>query len=218
MSRRNHSDGRCARCRMHLKLCVCSLIPRIETHTRVLLVIHRLEDRKTTNTGRLATECLVNSQVVVRGHATASNAPLPLTTDSPAVLLFPAADAVPLEQLAPRLTCAGAALTLVVPDGNWRQASKVRKRVPGLRDMPCALLPVTEKSNYRLRSEPHEHGLATFEAIALALGILEGPAVQRALQLPFRAMVERTLWARGAVSAAEVSDGIPYGAMRHNPA
>jgi DTW domain-containing protein YfiP len=201
---------------MHLGLCVCSLIPRIETRTRLLLVIHRIEDRKTTNTGRLASECLVNSQVIVRGHSAAANEPLPLQT--PAVLLFPAADALPLEHLASRLTAGGSALTLVVPDGSWRQASRVRRRIPGLRDMPCAVLPASQKSNYRLRSEPHEHGLATIEAIARAFGILEGRGVQDALELPFRAMVERTLWARGSVATADVTSGIPRGAMRHNPA
>jgi DTW domain-containing protein YfiP len=203
---------------MHLSLCVCSLIPRIETRTRLLLVIHRVEDRKTTNTGRLASECLVNSQVVVRGHAASTNEPLPLPLHARAVLLFPAPDAVPLDHLAPRLTSDGPPLTLVVPDGNWRQASKVRKRIPGLQDMPCVMLPTSEKSTYRLRSEAHEHGLATIEAIARAFGILEGRWVQEALELPFRAMVERTLWARGSIATSDVTSTIPKGAMRHNPA
>lgn len=215
MSRRNNSARRCARCRMHRSLCVCSLIPRLETRTRLLLVIHRAEDRKPTNTGRLATECLVNSAVVVRGHASAESAPLPIEPGSQPVLLFPAEDAVPLAELAPSLS----RVTLVVPDGNWRQASKVRSRVPGMRDVPCASLPpsAAKPSLYRLRSEAHAHGLATIEAIARAMGILEGEHVERALELPFRAMVERTLWARGDLEAEDVTGGIPQGVLRHDP-
>ena len=76
MSRRNNAARRCSRCRMHLSLCVCTLIPRLVTRTRLLLVIHRAEDRKPTNTGRLAAECLVNSEVVVRGHEEADRGPL----------------------------------------------------------------------------------------------------------------------------------------------
>jgi DTW domain-containing protein YfiP len=198
---------------MHQSLCVCSLIPRIATRTRLVLVIHKSEDRKSTNTGRLATECLVNSEVVVRGGLDASGERVPIPAGSAPVLLFPAEDAVPLDAL-PR---DDRPVALVVPDGNWRQASKVRARVPGMRAVPCASLPPGPPSIYRLRSEAHAHGLATIEAIARAMGILEGPAVQAALELPFRAMVERTLWSRGDLDASEVTGGIPEGAMRHDP-
>ena len=70
---------------------------------------------------------------------------------------------------------------------------------------------------YRLRSESHPAGLATIEAIARAMGILEGPHVQEALERVFRAMVERTLWVRGSLAAEEVTGGIPEGATRHDP-
>jgi DTW domain-containing protein YfiP len=201
---------------MHASLCVCALIPRVPTRTRLVLIIHRFEARKTTNTGRLAAECLPNSEVLVRGHAaTAGDDFLPDPATQP-VLLFPHEDAVPVATFStsPR------PVTLIVPDGTWRQASKVRSRVPGLRDVPCVSLTADAPSTYRLRSEAHEHGLATIEAIARALGVLEGTAgaaVRRQLEGVFRAMVERTLWARGALDAAQVEAGIPQGAMRHDP-
>ena len=68
MSRRDNAAQRCGRCRMHESLCVCSLMPRFTTRTRLCLIIHRFEDRKPTNTGRLAAECLTESEVIVRGH------------------------------------------------------------------------------------------------------------------------------------------------------
>lgn len=218
MSRRNNASRRCERCRMHQSLCVCALIPRIVTRTRVVLVIHRSEDRKPTNTGRLAVECLVNSEVIVRGHRGSQAEPLPIPAGTTPVLLYPAEDAVPLEVLAPDL--GDATVTLVVPDGNWRQASKVRNRVPGLRDVACVTLPASagKPSTYRLREEAHAHGLATLEAIARAIAVLERrPEIEAALDAPFRAMVERTLWARGDLEAHEVSGGIPEGALRHDP-
>lgn len=219
MSRRNNTARRCDRCRMHLSLCVCPLIPRIVTRTRLLLVIHRSEIRKPTNTGRLATESLVNSEVVVRGRRESQVEPLPIPEGTMPVLLYPAEDAVPLVDLAPTLP-SDRPITLIVPDGNWRQASKVRHRVPGLREVACVTLPASESkpSVYRLRSEAHAHGLATIEAIARALGVLEGPHVEAALETPFRAMVERTLWARGDMETEDVTGGIPEGAVRHDPA
>lgn len=214
MSRRNNVANRCSRCRMHASLCICPLIPRIETKTRTVLLIHRAEDRKPTNTGRLATECLVNSEVVVRGHEDQPTPPFVFdrARERP-LLLFPHEDATPLASLVPD----DRRVTLFVPDGNWRQASRMRNRVQGLKDVECVTLPASEPSVYRLRFEAHPQGLATLEAIARALGILEGPAVAEALLFPFRAMVERTLWSRGALGDDEVTGGIPEGAQRHDP-
>jgi DTW domain-containing protein len=214
VSRRGNAALRCPRCRMHGSLCVCALIPRLETRTRLTLIIHRFEDRKPTNTGRLAAECLTNSEVLVRGHEAQPSEAFRAPEGSRAVVLFPYEGARPLTDFAGTRE----PVTLVVPDGNWRQASKVHKRVPGLRDLPCATLPPGAPSRYRLRAEAHEEGLATIEAIARAFGILEGAHVQAALEQVFRVMVERTLWARGEATAEDVVAGIPEGTKRHDPA
>ena len=199
---------------MHESLCVCSLIPRIETRTRLVLVIHRVEARKPSNTGRLAAACFPNSEVLVRGHADAPSAPIAPAPGSRPLLLFPHEDAVPL---GPGHAAGPGPVTLIVPDGTWRQASKVRQRVPGLRDVPCVSLPADAPSIYRLRAEAHEHGLATLEAIARAMGLLEGAHVREALEHVFRAMVERTLWSRGELATGDVTGGVPPGALRHDP-
>lgn len=196
---------------MHASLCVCSLIPRVETRTRLVLVIHRAELRKPTNTGHLAAASLINSEVIVRGREGEPTAPLAWSEGTQPLLLFPHdGDAQVLRPV-------DRPVTLVVPDGNWRQASKVRARVPGLRDIPCVMLPPGEPSTYRLRSEAHPSGLATIEAIARAMEILEGAHVRRALEHVFRSMVERTLWARGSLESEDVTGGIPAGATRHDP-
>jgi len=199
---------------MHGSLCVCELIPSIPTRTRVVLVIHRFEDRKPTNTGRLATACLPNSEVIVRGHLDQPSEALAVPEGVRPVVLFPYEGARPLTELA----ASPEPILLVVPDGNWRQASKVQKRLPGLREAPCVTLPPGPPSTYRLRSEAHPTGLATIEAIARALGILEGPEVESALLRVFRAMVDRTLWARGSLPTRDVTGGVPSGARRHDPA
>jgi DTW domain-containing protein YfiP len=198
---------------MHGSLCVCALIPRIETRTRLVLFIHRREDRKSTNTGRLATECLPNSEIFVRGNADQPSDPFVAPAGSQPLFLFPHEGATKLTEF----VVPDRPVTLIVPDGTWRQASKVRHRVPGLADVPCVWLPPSDPSMYRLRAEAHEQGLATLEAIARAMEILEGPHVRAGLELVFRAMVERTLWSRGEVETVDVTGGIPEGAMRHDP-
>lgn len=194
MTRRNNSALRCAGCRLHRTLCACALIPRLETRTRVLLFIHHLEDRKSTNTGRLATQCLVNSELVVRGRESEPPRAFVPEPGRETLLLFPHPDALPLD----RFVGSERPITLVVPDGTWRQAAKVRRRVSGLGDVPCVTLPEGPRSSYRMRAPPHPAALATLEAIARALGLLEGLYVQEALETLLRIVIKRALWARGS--------------------
>lgn len=213
MSRRDNADRRCAACRMHLGLCVCALVPRLVTRTRLVLILHKLEERKTTNTGQLAARALVNSEIVVRGREGEADRPIAVPAGAQPVLLYPAEDAVPLATFA----STASPVVLAVPDGNWRQAAKARKRVPGLDRVPCATLPQGDTTAYRLRFEPQKGGLATIEAIARAFAILEGAEVAERMLVPFRAMVERTLWSRGVIDASQVAGGLPAGAVRHDP-
>jgi len=204
---------------MHATLCVCELIPTLSTRTRLVLVIHRREARKPTNTGRLAILAMPNSEVLIRGHEDDRKDAFVAPEGSRPLLLFPHEGAIPLDQVA---SSPGddRPVTLVVPDGNWRQASKIRQRVGGVSDIPCVTLPAGRPSSYRLRYEAHREGLATVEAIARALRILEGdrgPHVEDALISVFQAVVERTLWTRGVIENSGVTGGIPEGAQRHDP-
>jgi DTW domain-containing protein YfiP len=156
---------------------------------------------------------LKNSEIWVRGQSdqprdefTPESHPLPL-------LLFPGKGAIPLTEF----IGSSQPVTLVVPDGTWRQASKVQRRVPTLARLTVVSLPEGPASQYRLRREAHGGGLATLEAIARAFGVLEGQEVQQALERVFRIMVERTLWSRGELHTSRVTDGIPEGALQHDP-
>jgi DTW domain-containing protein YfiP len=217
VSRRDNGAFRCRICRMLGRLCVCALIPAppLATRTRVVLVMHRAENAKSTNTGRIAAACLAGSEIVVRGHEGAPSEPLAWSDAVQPLLLFPFEDARPLDVAARTLD--GRPVVLIVPDGTWRQASKVRRRVPGLADVPCVSVSGEGRLPYRLRAESNAHGLSTIEAIARAMAILEGEPVRRTLESVFRSMVERTLWTRGELAAGDVRGGIPEGAVRHDP-
>lgn len=188
-------------------------MPRIDTRTRLVLFTHRREDKKTTNTGRIALECLANSELHVRGHESDPSAPFVSDEGRDTLLLFPDPDATPLSEFVP----SGRPVTLIVPDGTWRQASKVRRRVAGLAQVQCVSLSKQGPSLYRLRSETREIGLSTLEAIARAFEFFEGADVRAALDRVFLAMVERTLWSRGRLATAKVSTGLPSGLQRHVP-
>jgi DTW domain-containing protein YfiP len=215
MSRRDNPD-RCAACRMHQALCICALVPRLVARTRVALVVHHREARKPTNTGQLAARCLAHSTVSIVGERDRPGERLAIGEGVEPVVLFPDDAAVPIAQYA----SAARPVLLIVPDGTWRQASKLRRRAPGLAELPCVSLPEAAPTAYRLRAEHRTGGLATFEAIAQALGALEGeagPAIEAAMAAVFRVMVERTLWLRGAIGDHEVTDGLPAAASTGRP-
>lgn len=195
MGQRSKRAARCDVCRMHCALCLCAEFPRLELLTRVVVIMHHREVSKTTATGPLALLALKASRLCVHGEP---NTLLDLNAehvpDRRVLLLFPREDAKPLtpELLAqdPR------PVTLLVPDGNWRQASRASRRIPGMAQAECVVLAAGPPTRYRLRHEPKVGGLATFEAIARALGVLESAAVQQQLEALFERMVAATLSTR----------------------
>lgn len=201
---------------MHETLCICALVPRLETRTRLELIVHCREEHRPTNTGQLAAQCMTRSAISIVGDRERPLQLAPVTDREQPLLLFPADDAVPITHFA----TSERPIVLFVPDGSWRQASKMRKRVPGLATVPCVTIPDAGPTNYRLRAEVHAGGLATFEAIARALYHLEGdagPQIETAMLAVFHVMVERTLWLRGALPDAGVTGGIPAAAIARNP-
>lgn len=184
---------------MRNALCICAEVPRIETATRVVLLMHLRETYSTTNTGRIAHLALPNSEIRIRGTRQSESASKGLEfSQSSGLVLFPSEDAEELDsELAQRLA---KPITLVVPDGNWRQASRMVRREPGLKDYKCVKLKFTAPSRYYLRKAPSPESLATLEAVARALAVLEGPEVQQKLERLFQLMVVRTLSTRGQIS------------------
>lgn len=196
MGTRSKRSERCQRCRMHVHLCICQAIPRYALDTRLVLVMHRREQNKPTATGPLALAALANSELRIHGH---QDRPLDFRDlDLPerrTLLLYPGDDVPVLS--GSFLAQDDRPVTLVVPDGTWRQAGRMGQRLPGLEHAEMVRLPEGALSRWGIRREHHPHGLATFEAIARALGIIESAAVQAGLEALFRLMVQRTLQARG---------------------
>ncbi len=197
MGLRSRNSTRCFACRMVSPHCVCALIPRLRLRTHLTLVMHQREWTKTTNTGHLALRALERSHLLLWGEDNAAP-PAPESVVMPGhvgYVLAPSGLPLTAERVASLR--AGPPLTLVATDGSWRQATKMLRRVPAIAALPRLALPPGPPSAYHLRAEPHPEGLATYEAIARALGLLEGDHVRRALEPAFHAMVRGTLITRG---------------------
>jgi DTW domain-containing protein YfiP len=193
---------------MHDWLCVCAVLEPLELRTRVVVLAHAVEIAKPTNTGRLVEVALVHGELRIRGRKHE-----PLATDGLVVpgrrplLLYPTERALVLDR--ELVDADPRPITLVIPDGNWRQARKVNTREPALADVQRVRLPEGPPSRYRLRRHADPRRVSTLEAIARALGVIEGPEAQRALEHLFDVMVERTLWTRGELPGSSVTGGLP---------
>jgi DTW domain-containing protein YfiP len=162
--------------------------------------MHHREQIKTTATGPLALEALPNSELRIHGQM---DRPLDFrdlnVPERRTLLLYPGEDAPILSRNF--LDQDNRPVTLVVPDGNWRQASRMGRRLPGLDHAEMVRLPEGPTSRWGIRREHHREGLATFEAIARALGIIESACVQAGMEALFSLMVQRTLDSRGVPAA-----------------
>lgn len=213
--RRGLSKYRCQGCEIRKPLCFCEHIPKIELQTRLIVIMHTAERVLTTNTARLAAKALTNSEIRIRGLIEQ-----PVDAEGlrdrgwQSLLLYPSEQAAELnDEFAARLD---RPVTLIVPDGSWRQTRRMIVRENALHGIPHVKLPAGRSSEYRLRHQPHGDALCTFEAIARAVGILESRDAQAQMETLLRVMVERTLWTRGTIAREQCTSGdIPLGALEN---
>ncbi len=178
----------CARCERPKRVCWCAHLPALEPATKVLVLQHPREEDVAIGTARMASLCLAGSSLVVGVHVEDDprvRAALDDTTRRP-ILLWPGGDAIDILERPP-----SGPTTLVVVDGTWSLAKKLVKSNPRIAALPRYALGVGAPSEYRIRREPAEGCLSTIEAIARALGAMEGdPARWAAMLTPFREMVD----------------------------
>ena len=198
---------KCPDCLIPIAFCVCQVCPPEHLDTRVSVVIHFSDFVRTTNTGKWVPLVLSNSEVLIRGRQEApldmSQAVLPTYHN---LLLFPSPDSVELNSLF--VDSISRPINLIVPDGNWNQATKMVKREEQMVALQHVHLKIDKPTRYRLRTAAHEHWIATFEAISRALGIVENPELQKRLEYFFDVAVERMLYLKGKLERDEVTGGI----------
>ncbi len=181
--------AQCLRCRRPASHCYCALIPRLAPKTSVLFVQHPRERDVAIGTARMAHLGLEGS-TFVEGVAVDDTPAVRAALDAGgAAVLFPGAGARDVEEWA-----AAPPRTLVVLDGTWSQAKKLLGKNPRLASLPRVGYRPPAPGNYRIRKEPSDEHLATVEAVAAVLGILEGDRDRYAsLLAPFTFMVDRQL-------------------------
>ncbi|QEL17941.1 DTW domain-containing protein [Limnoglobus roseus] len=188
-------------------LCVCAYAPRLVTRTSLILVVHVHDLGRTSNTARLLSLAVRNASLVCHGDRQSLADPAShVPTGATPVVLFPGHGA---RTLTPELAAAlPSPLALVVPDGNWRQAGKMVKRLPLLADAVKVSLPTRDFAGSALRRNRPGHRMSTYEAVAQILGVLEGEAVAGPLLDFYRRATDRMLLVRGKLGVGDVYGGL----------
>jgi DTW domain-containing protein YfiP len=151
-----------------------------------VLLQHPRERRVGIGTARMTHLSLPNSElhegVVFEDHPRIAA----LAADPTTAVLYPGGDARPADGAPVR--------SLIVVDGTWWQSRKMLALNPRLAAVRRIGVTPRAPGNYRIRREPRPECLATVEAVASALGALEGePARFDAMLRAFAFMVDRQI-------------------------
>ncbi len=200
MSKRAVTAVRCVKCRINLPLCICDQIKPFPINTNISLVVHVSELTLSSNTAPFIKHMMPEqTEIYVRGleHEVFTPDRL-LERPGRQLYLFPTEDS--LELNADFMKAHPGPYHLIVPDGKWTQAIKVRNREKAFKNIMAVRLPPGITGEYELRKAPAPEWVSTYESVAHALAIIEGQKVRDDLMTFFRAWVKRTMYNRTGFS------------------
>jgi len=133
---------RCDHCMMATFTCMCQWRKELDCELQFILIMHRKEVLKPTNTGRLIADLFPNNtQVFLWDRTEPSPELLEAINHSPqnTFVLFPSDTAQPLrEHTAKHREQNNQTMTIVLLDGTWKQATKMMRLSPWLQHLPHA--------------------------------------------------------------------------------
>ena len=192
---------RCGGCGLKPESCMCAELPRVRLATPLFVVQHVKEQPKPTNTVRLLQTMLEGTRVLPYGMREPAFDPSPLAEqDVEWMLLSPRDDARELAPPQPGDRRRG----FVLLDGTWSQCSRMARRVPVVRDLPCVALPAGPASIWSVRRQHDERNMSTFEAAVRALAMVEGEQAVQPLHDGFARVIAQLLYLKGRLSSPEV--------------
>ncbi|MGZ3417225.1 MAG: tRNA-uridine aminocarboxypropyltransferase [Polyangiales bacterium] len=194
---------RCEHCKKPRSICVCDRLPKLETHTRVLVLQHPQESDVDLGTVPLLRAALGDQCVVKVGlsWASLSHALGEEVENSRWAVIYPTKveegvpedDVLLLDKKGRARDPSARIEGVVVLDGSWSQAKTLWWRNAWLLKLGRIVVAPHEPSIYgKLRKEPRREFVSTLEAVADVLVTLGEPEEVRAqLRRAMRTMVQR---------------------------
>ncbi|WP_119393851.1 DTW domain-containing protein [Salinibius halmophilus] len=147
----------CQHCQRPLAICCCDVVMPFRCQTNITTLQDQRETNNKKNTLLLVKQCLPSMQVL---HSVPTNL---LNTG----LVFPTPHSQPIESTEelPK--------QWLLLDGSWKQCNAWYLANPSLQALPSFHFSQAPASQYHIRKRPKADGLASIEAIAYLLSVVE---------------------------------------------
>lgn len=172
---RGKSVARCERCQLAAFACICPWQPRLSSNCDFVLLMHRDEVFKPTNTGRLVADVLPDNTHAFCWDRTNPELELLALLQDPGrvcVIVFPetaAQESKVARQVLKVLPQDERRITFILLDGTWKQSGRMFHLSRWLDNVALFALPESLVRGYAVRKSHQENYLATAEAAALCL-------------------------------------------------
>ncbi|HLY11942.1 MAG TPA: tRNA-uridine aminocarboxypropyltransferase [Planctomycetota bacterium] len=191
---------RCPGCGLPPATCACARLPKRRFSTPIAIVQHVRESYKPTNTGRLFARMTESTLLLPAGMREPAFDPGPLRDPSIEWTLIYPREGAPVLDPAPTERRRG----FVLLDGSWRQCAHLSRRLPVIRDLPCAALPPGPPSFWSVRAQHDQRGRSTFEAALQLVELYEGRAATQPLREAFAMVTAHMLFLKGKLRSPEI--------------
>lgn len=181
---RGSAPGRCERCRLYARYCICDCLPRVTTRVGVCLLMGDIEAIKPSNTGWLIADLVPDTWAFAWSRTVIDPALIALLNDPQwqPYVVFPGEFVEPSRVITDLLPAASAGVgavpkrpLFVLLDGTWSEARKMFNKSRYLDAFPVLSLHPDRVSQYRLRRSARDDHFCTAEVAAMCLQLAGEP-------------------------------------------
>jgi DTW domain-containing protein YfiP len=200
---RGKSVIRCDHCQLAAFACICNWQPHLSSRAEFVLLLHRDEVFKPTNTGRLIADIFpAQTYAFCWSRTEPEQALLDLLTDKTrqCFIVYPASSTdveVKPRQIFAEIPANDKIKTFILLDATWKQSGRMFHLSRWLENTPCVALPEGVLRGYAVRKSHNDDYLSTAEAAALCLKMVDEHKNSEILLDYFQLFNEHYLATRG---------------------
>ena len=157
----------CLRCLRPKSSCYCKYTKPVDSKVKFVFLMHPKEAKKNrTGTGRLASLCLPDSEIIM-GIDFSSNERLQALLNDPQyfpMLMYPGEDAWNASKPDFKLTVGNKTLLVILIDSTWFCSKKMIKYSQNLLKLPKLSFSGSYRSIFTFKHEPEEYCVSTIES------------------------------------------------------
>lgn len=152
----------CVNCGLMAGHCICDYTIKIESQVEFWLLTHENELTRTSNTGRLIERAMDSTKVFVWSRTEAPKELMDLMTCYNVYLVF-SDDREDEKARVVNYTGNDKKTAFLIIDGTWKEARKILRKSPYLKELPIVSLRTKKVSSYDLRRNKDDNHLCTVE-------------------------------------------------------